>query len=127
MPTSVEYLIAKDSSGQAVIGGESNAQSWYDSKDASDNIFGKGKGNAITIRFATGGSLDTPTWGLAINLGAQKTGFNASALEDGIDAGFTYDNEIVVLVEVIATIDSDSKTLYAVIGDDSFNEWRVKP
>ncbi len=116
-----EYKIAATAAVQSTIGGETNADEWYNSKDSSGKILGLGQGNAVTLRFAKGGTYASPVWGSGISLGSSSTSFDAAYLKDGIDAGLKDgDGNKVVKVEVSAS-GGGTENFYARINDNNLN------
>ena len=93
-----QYVIPMDSNAQSALGGDTNAQEWY-ATEVSGQIQGHGDGNSVMIKFAKGGTFQSPSWGQSISLDSTATSFDASQLNAGMQAGFVRDGYPVVFVE----------------------------
>ncbi len=115
------YFIPKDLSAMEALGGETSADEWYESRSGNPSVIqGCGKGNAVTISFATSGTLTDPVFGADIGLGVNATNFSASLLLAGINAGFMKDDNHVILVKVTG---SGTENFYASINNNNLNFW----
>ncbi|MBZ0263817.1 hypothetical protein K8I28_04040 [bacterium] len=90
---------------KAEIGGDATVEKWYDEKDGSGNVVGRGKDNQVTIQFATSGSWSSPGgWTSGVTLQTSGSSVAASNLKDAMDAGITApptnNNVDVVIVKV---------------------------